>query len=142
MIADADATIQIFLFAGALYPATMTFIKLSILALYWGLSRATPRFRQLVVVLAVLITAMGIALTLAMLLHCIPIHRAWSIDPTIEWGPDSKCVNYQALLYAQAILNLVTDLVVYVLPMKLLWSLKLPVMRRIGLCMLFGLGAM
>lgn len=58
--------------------------------------------------------------------------------------PDAKCMSSDSLfglMLFQAIVMLLTDMVILVMPMVPLWRLKLPLRKRLEVMLLFGLGA-
>lgn len=68
--------------------------------------------------------------------QCVPISSAW--DPS-ETG---KCVPYGALVLAMGIVNIVTDVIMLILPMPLLWRLKVSATRKWMLMIMFSLGGL
>jgi len=50
------------------------------------------------------------------------------------------CIPEGPPLVAQTVINVVTDFMIYVLPMPTLFHLRLPSSQRIGLMILFGVG--
>lgn len=49
-------------------------------------------------------------------------------------------MNSGAIVFAASVVNILTDFLVTVLPMPLIWSLKLPTRQRIAVISIFGLG--
>ncbi|MCJ1438914.1 hypothetical protein MMC27_008304 [Xylographa pallens] len=79
--------------------------------------------------------AYGFAVLLETLLICKPIAFNW--DTTIEGG---SCANETQAFEAVGILNLLTDIAIIILPMPWLWTLQLPITKKIGLTAIFGIG--
>jgi hypothetical protein len=52
---------------------------------------------------------------------------------------NTPCINNLALW--QAILNIVTDFVLLMLPISLLWKLQVPLLQKLGLGLIFALGS-
>lgn len=50
------------------------------------------------------------------------------------------CVDGGAIVFAASVVNIFTDFLVTVLPMPLIWSLKLATRQRIAVISIFGLG--
>ena len=69
------------------------------------------------------------------LLICKPIAYNW--DTTIEGG---SCANQTQAFEAVGILNLLTDIAIIILPMPWLWTLQLPISKKLGLTAIFGIG--
>lgn len=70
-------------------------------------------------------------------LICQPIAFYW--DHTIEGG---FCGDYYALWLTTGVLNIVTDLVVLLLPMPYLYSLSMVRYKKVVLMGTFGMGLM
>ena len=69
------------------------------------------------------------------MLRCIPVDSYWT-----EPGEESHCVNMDQLNEATTYMNLITDIIIYILPAKLLWSLQLPRKQKWGLGVILCLG--
>ena len=57
--------------------------------------------------------------------------------------PGSKCFSPNAIfaiLMTQGIMIFITDVVIIVLPMKIIWDMNMPLKKRIAVMFLFGLG--
>jgi hypothetical protein len=50
------------------------------------------------------------------------------------------CLNDGAIVFSASVINIFTDFLVTVLPMPLIWNLKLPTRQRIAVISIFGLG--
>ncbi|KAK2765981.1 hypothetical protein FQN54_007496 [Arachnomyces sp. PD_36] len=70
--------------------------------------------------------------------QCRPMKAYWDYRPKYE----HKCLNEGKNMFAASIVNIFTDLLVTVVPMPLIWSLKLPRRQRIAVISVFGLGMM
>lgn len=66
---------------------------------------------------------------------CSPMTSYWDL-----LAPESDCNNDGPPLVSQAAITVLTDVITYLLPMPVLYNLKLPLAQRIGLMVLFGLG--
>lgn len=76
------------------------------------------------------------AAILEALLICIPIRYNW--DKRI----DGHCGNSYAAYVSVAIVDLIAELSVIMLPMPYVWTLQLPVGKKIALTFIFGIGIM
>lgn len=57
------------------------------------------------------------------------------------WDPTSaQCYNPEVALFIHGLTNTMTDIYVYVLPMRMVWKTQLPKRQRIGLLIIFGAG--
>lgn len=66
----------------------------------------------------VFIGLMTVAISLAQLLACIPITQSW----TLHTIPGARCVSKSHIQFAASGLNLGTDVLILLLPLKYLWS--------------------
>lgn len=67
--------------------------------------------------------------------QCRPLSGAWNF--TIN----RKCIDYINYLYASSAVNVITDIVLCVLPLPHFWRLNMPLKQRIILCVLLAGGA-
>ncbi|KAK2055741.1 hypothetical protein LY76DRAFT_661452 [Colletotrichum caudatum] len=66
---------------------------------------------------------------------CLPISAFW--DPHT---PEAKCLNQRKIFIADMSLAILTDVVIVVLPIPLLWGLRLPFWKKIKIMTLVGAG--
>lgn len=122
------------LFTGPLlYALTITFTKLSILALYRRIF-IFPKFKHFGFVLGVVVVVWCAAVCVASILICIPLDKAW--DPTVT----GACINLPKFFYGIQIPNVVTDVLILVLPLPAIARLQLPFGKKMGLMGLFAVG--
>lgn len=76
-----------------------------------------------------------ISIILGTCLICRPI--MYSFDKTI---PNGHCGNLLSFENYTAILSVILDLIIVVLPMPMLWGLQLQRKKKIGLSIVFGMG--
>jgi Fungal rhodopsin domain len=82
------------------------------------------------------IGAYGIYCFLTNIFACIPVSAFWS--PT----GNERCINKKFSWFFNASINILTDLVIMILPMSTLKALKLPTRQKIGLMVIFALGGL
>jgi hypothetical protein len=82
----------------------------------------------------VVVVLYGIATTFATTFQCTPVSRAW--DKTIP----GTCINITAFWYANAGYSIATDVIILILPMPVIWGLRLRKAQKIGLMGVFALG--
>ena len=68
---------------------------------------------------------------------CVPVALAW--DKTIQHG---KCVDERIAAFYISSFGLVSDLIVFFVPCQSIWRLHKSTLQRIGLIVLFAIGAM
>ncbi|KAF2865698.1 hypothetical protein BDV95DRAFT_599405 [Massariosphaeria phaeospora] len=134
-VADVIRFLQ-YCFAGQmLYTWGISMVKFSIVAFYWKLFRVTARVPILIV--ASICAIWLIAFTFVFIFACDPVRASWDI--TI--GPTAKCIDIKTLYVAAAIPNVLTDVLLILLPLPYVWRLHAPIAQRIVLVFVFLLGA-
>ena len=85
---------------------------------------------------ATLVVIWATATVVVGLFICTPIRKIW--DPQTP----GACLNLVQFYYGIQIPNIITDVVVLVLPIPVILKLPLDKVQKISLCVIFGLGAM
>jgi hypothetical protein len=90
-------------------------VKISIVTFYL---RVFPQqlFRKFCLAVIGIVVASTLAIALGQAFACTPISDGWQAVST------GRCVDKEALQYSGSIVNLVTDLIIVLMPMKLLWG--------------------
>lgn len=111
--------------------------KMSILFLYLRIFYVEKRFRWACYVLLALTISTTTAFTLATIWQCDPIRAFW--DREIE---GSKCVDSLSFWLSFSIINIITDVLILILPMQQVLRLKLKKRDKIALNLVFVLGGL
>lgn len=74
------------------------------------------------------------SLFFASVFACVPVARTW------DEAVDGHCINPDSIDYLSGVVNAVVDLYIIILPVSLLWGLKMSVRRKLQLSIVFGLG--
>lgn len=123
-----------FYFSQFTYKISINATKASILLLYLRIF-VQKQFRLICWTLMGFVVAFGTATTLASIFQCTPIPRAWNKNiPGV-------CLNTVIFWYTNAGFSIAGDLILLILPMPVLYNLKLPLNQRIALMLVFSLGA-
>lgn len=113
---------------------SMFFAKLSILLLYVrlffpkGVTRSTLWWIIQVVVWLNFLYTLGLILALA--LQCVPYDRPYG----------SSCVDQYMVLISASIINIISDILVLIIPMASLWRLNMSRRRKWAVWALFAFG--
>ncbi|KAF2728728.1 integral membrane protein [Polyplosphaeria fusca] len=118
-----------------LFVLASSFVKISVLVSYFRIAPEKSIFRKLVWVTLGIVIAAFLVFLVALWLQCIPISSYWTL-----LADHRDCIPEGPPLLVQTIINVVTDFMIYVLPMPTLFKLSLPPAQRIGLMILFGFG--
>lgn len=124
---------QIVWMSSIFYNCCLGFIKTSVLALYARLG--DPSLRRLALIMIGVVGCQASANVLTCIFQCNPVAAAWDLSIT-----NKTCVNINAFYLANAALNIVTDLLAYALPIRLVLKLQMPFKQKIILCVMFFLG--
>lgn len=122
-----------------LYLADLAIIKFSVLFFY--LSIATQRtFRVLVIISMVVVALFSIALIMANAIEC-PRKPSLALSPGIfvnrkKW----QCYDLVPLYFVAAAFNIFSDAFILLLPLPVLFKLRMPTLKRISLLILFSIG--
>ncbi|OBT56378.1 hypothetical protein VE04_03509 [Pseudogymnoascus sp. 24MN13] len=122
--------------AAPVYQLCNGFTKLSLLTVYLRLSpqkwfRIAAWFSIVVVVLYTSI------ITLVMFFHCSPIRRAFDFKTL-----SGHCLDAGALYIATAGANIVTDLMLFLLPTPVILKLQMSKAQKIGCILIFAIGSL
>ncbi|CAI7609031.1 unnamed protein product [Penicillium glandicola] len=114
------------------YLSTLGFIKTSVL---WFYTRLGDRYlTRLSWIMMGIIIAQATSFVLVAAFQCQPISMAWT-----GVGP-GKCVNINLFYLCNAALNIVTDLLTYTLPIKVIFNLQMPQKQKLVLGFILCLG--
>lgn len=133
-----------------LFVLASSFVKMSILVSYFRIAPDKSMFRKLVWGTAAIVLAAFITFLVALWLQCMyarclhvqgytdnnrPIASYWTL-----LAREGDCIPEGPPLVVQTVVNVVTDLMIYALPIPTLFNLSLPIIQRFGLVVLFSVG--
>ncbi|KAI4934506.1 hypothetical protein J4E85_002363 [Alternaria conjuncta] len=119
-----------------LYSPALAFAKLSFLCLYLNLSPARS-FRAGVYFTIFVVVGSCVGIVISLLAACEPFAK--NIDVTVTEG---QCLNKAALYIATGVLNIITDIMVIILPIPMVLRLHMSKERKIMVMGIFGVGSM
>lgn len=82
-----------------------------------------------------LVTAWGIVYVLVNIFYCVPVAAYWNLRLSQE-----KCIDEGGSLISNAVINMILDIILVLLPIPLVWNVQLPQRQRTGLIAMFALG--
>ncbi|KAI9886879.1 MAG: hypothetical protein M1823_001315 [Watsoniomyces obsoletus] len=115
------------------YIIDITLVKGSILLFYRRLFD-TRQFKRTSAIVAGIILAYCTAFVLVSIFQCTPIPHMW--DKSIE----GHCINTPIFLLLGAVFNIVSDIVIVLLPLPIVWNLQVTRRQKIALTSVFLLG--
>ncbi|KAI1025969.1 hypothetical protein LB503_006986 [Fusarium chuoi] len=122
--------------AAFIYVLCGSLAKLALLMFYFRLS---PQrwFKISVWSTAVFISGYTIGIFFAVMFACHPIAMNW--DVTITEG---KCINRPGLYIATAITNIISDVILFILPLPMVLQLQMPFKQKVGLMGILTIGSL
>jgi hypothetical protein len=108
--------------------------KLSILTSYLRIAPYDSWFRRLTISTMPLVGTLMLAFLILLWTQCSPASDYWHLSD------NSHCIDEGPPLIGQAVTSVITDFMVYVLPLPTLRSLNLPKRQRVALIIVFSLG--
>lgn len=117
----------------AFYTSILPMVKISLLLLYKRIfiQRA---FVIILWIVGSVVVMYGTGMFLAGIFNCTPINGFW--DKTVN----AKCVSYEKYSIGGAVVNIATDVVIWILPIPMIWRLHLNKGQKIMLTFIFLLG--
>ncbi|KAL3480503.1 hypothetical protein BJX99DRAFT_254493 [Aspergillus californicus] len=110
-------------------------LKGVLLCLYWKLTAGTWH-QNLVLGTSVFCVITWLACVLTHVCLCLPVYRNWQIQPY----PGDHCTLRQPLYVEIAVLNVLSDVCILVIPIPILAKLQIPIQRKIVLAVMFSSG--
>ena len=119
-----------------LYFGSVNIPKLAILVLYHRLF-PNKKIRLAVRITAAVLVCLTISTVTTGLASCRPFAANW--NPKL---PGAYCINKEAYFRYGSIPNILTDIVILVLPVKIVWKLNMSTRLKIGLTATFIVGSL
>jgi hypothetical protein len=107
---------------------------MSILVLYKRLA-STPKQRHVIHTVMAILTLYTIELTPAQIFQCRPFNRSYST------GFPEGCVNVNAMFLFQTVFNIVSDMVILVLPIRVIGDLMVDKRKKVTIYTILLLGS-
>jgi hypothetical protein len=120
------------------YNLSLTLTKISIVFQYKRIF-TTPKVVRFCWIMIGILVVYGFWTVIGSALMCIPVQKFWDI-----YMPENEgyCMNKLQFWFSNAALNIITDCMIFAIPMPLLKQLQLPKKQKIGLMFVFGFGAL
>jgi hypothetical protein len=107
-----------------LYVLSLLFVKISLLIFYLRLDHRRP-LKYTVYGILFIVIGVSIASFFILAFSCYPPAKFWDVTGT---AVDGKCMdpgNQQNFYEANGILNIITDVLIYVVPIPMLWGVRI-----------------
>ncbi|TKA78578.1 hypothetical protein B0A49_04343, partial [Cryomyces minteri] len=130
---DVEPYQKLLLVAGFFYYLGNTLVKLSLLVFYLRLEDRRA-FRYAVFAMLFIIGTFGFGRCVAALCQCVPLSHLWNPKQP------GTCIHVVISYYVNGGIMMVTDLVIYLMPIQFLWRMEMPLKQKIGMFCLFMIG--
>ncbi|CAI7652713.1 unnamed protein product [Penicillium glandicola] len=116
-----------------MYNASLAFTKFSVLLQYLRIFPGKP-FRLACYAMMAIVTAYSSWAIVSGFVPCVPVAKFWNRELP------GNCLNFEAVWFFNASMNIATDIALLLLPMPLLSQLQLPRTQKIALMGVFAIG--
>jgi hypothetical protein len=81
-----------------------------------------------------------IAILIVAIVQCQPFSYFWNqyVDPTAR----GRCINIAAFYVGNGAANVITDFIILIIPIPIIWNLQMPIMERLSVLGIFLLGGL
>ena len=123
--------------ASNFYFAAIVLVKLSILALFYELFGSSKPFRWAIWFLSGVCVAWFVGFFILNFCLCTPLSDVWSLRADNQ----HHCISGPHYLI-NGVSNIVTDLLILFLPIRVVWSMHLATRAKVGLSLVFLMGSL
>ena len=118
------------------YALTLPTVKFSLLCMYWKIFNRVAAFRYAAITVGIIVFCWMVGTLFTQIFNCNPIQGAWNV----EIG--ATCIDPVKFYHGNAISNLLTDVIILLLPMPLVWRLQMTFKRKVALSGVVLLGSL
>ena len=129
---------QCLYFAIPFYNLTLILAKLSALFLFIRIFRTSLSLLITYIVMGFVVTS-GLWIVISGFLFCIPVSDFWSL---YKLDSAKHCLPDGPVWFANAAMQIFTDITILIIPMPPLSKLRLPRRKKLGVMLVFGIGIM
>ncbi|KAL2864979.1 uncharacterized protein BJX67DRAFT_383200 [Aspergillus lucknowensis] len=121
------------------YSVLMCALKLSILSFYIRLTdKLSSRYRMPIYIGFGLVIGTFLASILTVFIACRPFHKYWQINP--DPGNACQAAISRPIVWASFASNVSTDIYLILIPIPMLWTSRLKLVKKIAATVVFGFG--
>ena len=117
-----------------LYNTGLTVVKMSVLCFYLRIFRTVFVYKLFFWITGALIIAWCVTFNFLATFRCVPVHKSW--DPHTP----GFCLPHAPIFIGTTISNILIDLLLLVLPIPMIWRLRLDTGRKIWVLGVFAAG--
>ena len=121
------------------YIITVTLVRLSILLTLRRIFDVEP-FKVITTILGFATIAWGISIFFANIFQCTRFMDAF--DPNVVMSSSKTCIDLQAMFYGTLGTGFSLDLIILILPLHIIWRLRLSTRQKFELTAMLSLGGL
>lgn len=114
------------------YYISLGLIKFGFLLQYYPL--VAVKNQRLMILITAAINAWSLVLVFVAIFNCRPVSGFWKMDE------GAVCIPTLPMWYVNAGGNIITDIIIFALPIPVVWKLQMPRSQRLSLSAVFCLG--
>lgn len=99
-----------------------------------------PFFRRLLHLVLFLVIGWWIAIIVVAIVQCQPYSYFWK--QYVDQNSTGRCINIPSFFIGNGGASVVTDFLILITPIPLVWGLQMPVMQRLTVLCIFFLGGL
>lgn len=130
--------LQLILVYGCCYSVVLPLIKTAILLDWCRVFISNNRYKNLFwwscIILSVLQCLWAVACVILLNLQCRPHHAIW------EFYVPAKCYDLPSVMLGSGSVQVATDVIMVLLPQRIIWRLHMNWQRKLGISIIFGVG--
>lgn len=118
--------------AHIIYTIALLICRLSGLAFYQRLCNMHPKFSRSIIIMAIVLIVTFLPQIFLVIFHCRPVTGLWPYD----WQPHAKeytCHPWGVVYSVNSALSLLSDFLLFGIPIAMLWTLEMSRKRKIQL---------
>ncbi|KAF8460049.1 hypothetical protein BDZ91DRAFT_432084 [Kalaharituber pfeilii] len=120
------------------YTPALAAIKISVLIFYLRLASAMDLYYRAAIILVLAIVFItGVVSTFVNAFLCVPVDVYWNMSSS-NTSIKLKCMDAAKIYLSTAVLNVLSDFMTLLLPVRMLWGLRLPQRQKIQVSVVFG----
>ena len=116
------------------YSVLIFFVKAAILLMYIRIFDASRFIKYSVWSLFIPLAGFSVSSFFLSIFPCQPVRKFWTP------GLPGKCINTGQLGLVSAIISIVTDIAIFVVPLRQVWKMRLPLRQRLQVIAVLGTG--
>ena len=120
----------------------IAFAKLAVLILLYRIFSINRVFRWTCIILGPIIFCWAFITVLISIIRCRPFIAAWDSAYQFAHPHGYKCVNRILLTTVFGWYNIISDFILLLLPMPMLWTMHLSWQKKLGLALVFATGGL